>query len=60
MRARRTLGRPQSLLRKRRCLSLSLLLDPDALQDLVGDCHRHAAEVGDKVYAVSMASLTTF
>lgn len=53
-------ARSQRLFRQRRRLLLSLLLDPYTLEDLVGDSHGHATEVGNQVDTLGVTREATF
>src|SRR5690242_13346873 len=53
------LTRSKSLIGERGDLGLPLLLGPDAIQDLVGHSHGHAAKVWNQVHTLSVSSKTT-
>lgn len=53
-------ARSQRLFRQRRRLLLPLLLNPYALENLVGDSHGHATEVRNQVDTLGVTREATF
>jgi hypothetical protein len=50
----------KGLVRQRSDLGLALFLRPDTLENLVGNSHRHAAEIGHEVLTMRVASEGAF